>query len=342
MPDERSGVPSPVVTRIKPGMVLAVALLGVGLTVWNWLADRQESRQLELEWSRKLAELDAVNKESRLLAAHAQEGTREALVKLGVLESKYAESQNQRLALEALYQDLSRNRDEWLLTEVEQLLLTANEQLQLAGNLKAALIALQTADSRLQASERPQYLPLRKIITQDIQRLQAVPHVDTPGITLRLDALANAVDSLPLALAEEGSRAVRVTQTPPAEGAWARLVQEFWQDMRQLVRIRRLENPDAPLVNPSQEWFMRENLKLRILSARVALMQHDELNYRADMAAIEAALNRYFDTRTPATRNALATLKQVSSATIVASLPDVSAGLGVLRNLKLSRDRGGR
>src|SRR6266542_2987440 len=68
--------------------------------------------------------------------------------------ARLAESQSQSLALEALYQDLSRNRDEWQLAEIEQVLAIASQQLQLARNVRAALLALQLADSRLARTDR--------------------------------------------------------------------------------------------------------------------------------------------------------------------------------------------
>ena len=85
--------------------------------------------------------------------------------KLSLLEAKLAESQNQQLAMEALYQELTRTRDEATLEEVEQLLLIANQQLQLANNVKAALIAMQEADARLQRIDRPQLSSLRKVLS---------------------------------------------------------------------------------------------------------------------------------------------------------------------------------
>ena len=124
----------------------------------------------------------------------------EAQVKIGVLENKLAESQSQQIALESLYQELSRNRDEWAFADVEQLLQMAGQQLQLAGNVRGALIALQNADMRLQRMERPQLAPLRKAINRDIERLKALPYVDTVGLSVRLDNIIAAVDTLPLAM----------------------------------------------------------------------------------------------------------------------------------------------
>ncbi len=325
---------------LNAGILIAVAALA--LSAWVWLDSRHNLQALQEDMAKRLSEIDARNKEGRILAGQAQEGTREALVKLGVLDSKIADSQNQQIALEALYQEMSRSRDEWALAEVEQTLLTASEQLQLAGNVKAALIALQTADSRLARLDRPQLLPVRKAIGQDIQRLQTIPFVDVPGISLRLDNLAASVNDLPLALDHTPSAPVHLTKDAPAEGFWAKVVREARDDFFHLVRIQRMENPTAPLLNPSQATYVRENLRLRLLSARLALLQHDETSYRSDLKAVETALNRYFDTKAKVTRIALDTIKQLGTASVTVALPDLSVSLNAVRSQKISKERGGR
>ena len=173
---------------------------GLGVAAWQWYDSRSEIGALRQELAKKLADADTQSKESRIVAEQVREAVADAQVKLGVLESRLAESQNQQIALEALYQELSRNRDEWAYAEIEQSLFIASQQLQLAGNVKAALIALQTADARLQRMDRPQLTALRKAINRDIERLKAAPHVDTVAISVRLDGLIAQVDTLPLAM----------------------------------------------------------------------------------------------------------------------------------------------
>lgn len=328
------------ISRINPGVALAAIALAVSAGVW--LDSRHTLENLQQEVARRLAEIDSHNKESRIIAAQAQEGTREALVKLGVLESKVADSQSQQLALEALYQEMSRSRDEWALAEVEQILLTASEQLQLTGNVKGALIALQTADSRLARLDRPQLIPLRKIFSQDIQRLQAVPLVDVAGISMRLDNLATAVNDLPLVLGSPAGKSTEPFKGKLSGGFWTQLSREAWQDFFQLVRVQRMENPSAPLLSPSQVTYVRENLRLRLLSARLNLLQHDEGGYRSDLKAVETTLNRYFDTQAKPTRAVLDTLRQLSAASVSVTLPDISASLNAVRSFKVAKERSGR
>ena len=265
-------------------------VVAVVLLAWQWYDSRQQINALQHELAQRLAAADVENKESRGVAEQVREATREAQIKLGVLEAKLQESQNQQIALEALYQELSRSRDESLLADVEQTLLVASQQLQLAGNVKSALIALQAADARLARLDRPQLAGLRKVIARDVERLKLAPYVDVIGISARIDNLSGVIDSLPLAMevrAPDGRPPPKAPRMRDAN-AWMRFTRELWRDMRELVRIEKMDRPDMPLLTPGQAYFLRENLKLRLLGARLALLAHDEKSFKADLKAPRA------------------------------------------------------
>lgn len=323
-------------------LVAAAALAALALSAWQWHASRGQLEVLRQEVARKLTDTDALARENRVVAEQARESAAQLQVSIGVLGSRLAESQSQQIALEALYQELSRNRDEWTDAEIEQSLLIANQQLQLAGNVKAALIALQNVDMRLQRMDRPRLTPLRKMINADIERLKALPQVDTVGVSVKLDNLIEAVDTLPFALE------VR-PQPAPAEPAgaggeaWRRYLGEIWSDLRQLVRIQRMDKPGLPLLTPSQTYFLRENLKLRLLAARLALLARNDTSYRADLTAARDWLERYYDTRNSTVNQAVATLRTLHAAEINIQVPDISATLEALHNLRPpARERGAR
>ena len=243
-----------------------------------WVDDRNARRALRTEVAKRLADLDATDQVTRANLKEAQEGLREAQAKLTLLENRLAESQSQQAALEALYRELAPSRDEWALTEIEQVLQLASQQLQLARNVPSALAALQLADSKLQRLDRPQFLPLRRALSRDMDRLKAVPYVDVAGISLRLDQAIAAADTLPLAL-EERLPPQPTPAPPPDEAGWRRFLRAVWQDIRQLIRVENLDRPEAPLLAPQQQFFLRENLKLRLLSARFSLLFHDQRTF---------------------------------------------------------------
>ena len=321
--------------------VLIVAVVAALVLAWQWYDSRQQINALQTELAQRLAAADSEAKQSRGVAEQVREATREAQVKLGVLEAKLQESQNQQIALEALYQELSRSRDESLLADVEQTLLVANQQLQLAGNVKSALIALQAADARLARLDRPQLAGLRKVIARDVERLKLAPYIDVIGISARLDNLMTLVDVLPLAMEARAPETATPAKTgADADGnAWTRLTRELWRDMRELVRIERMDRPDVPLLTPAQTYFLRENLRLRLLSARLALLAHDEKSFKADLKAAREWLVRYYDARDKAVANAVAAIRQLNESQISIELPDLASSLDAVRNYRLVRER---
>jgi len=339
--------------------VLAVLLAA------QWWSSQNQISGLKEEVARRLLSADTTSNETKLLARNVQETTKEIQAKVLLIESKQIESQSQQLALEQLYQDLSKNRDEWALAEIEQVLATASQQLQLAGNVQGALIALQNADGRLAKSDKPQFITIRRAIAKDIDRLKSLPALDLPGIALRLDSVITQVDHIPL-WADEKSV---VSPTPPKaplriipktqraskqdkqdkkvaeveestfsmrlQDAWQSFSSEMWGEVKQLIRVRSVETPDALLLTPTQSYFARENLKLRLLNARLALLARNESVFRSDLVSAQDAISKYFDTRAKQTQNAQALLRQVQGSNLSIEMPNLSESLNAVRNYKV-------
>jgi uroporphyrin-3 C-methyltransferase len=329
--------------RLVAGLVLLVlAAVVAGL----WLDTRGRIGSVQEDMARRLREVEGESREARALARQTQEALRDVQAKQVALDARLAESQGQQAALEALYQELARNRDEWQLAEIEQVLAIAQQQLQLSGNVRAALLALQLAESRLSRADRPQFLPVRRALSRDIERLKSLPVLDVPGLTLGLDRLVAGVDALPLAFDERTPRAderaadKKGTKAPPPveESFLARLGSEVWRELRSLVVVRKVESPEPPLLPPQQAYFLRENLKLRVLNARMSLLARNEAGYREDLRVAQAWLQRYFDGRAKPTQAALQQLRQLSSASVSFEPPSISDSLEAVRGFK-ARER---
>jgi uroporphyrin-III C-methyltransferase len=350
MPDPQDEARSPPVAAPSPPrdstrrwrwLQSAIALVLAVAVAAAWMDARNHDRQLRLEVAQHLAQLDITDKVTQETLKAAQDNVRDAQAKIALLENRLAESQSQQAALEALYRELAPSRDEWALTEVEQVLLLASQQLQLAGNVSSALAALQVADQKLQRLDRPQFVPLRRAIGRDIDRLKAVPFVDVPGLSLRLDQSIAAVDTLPFALEE---RLPPPPQEPPPkdEPGWRRFLRETWQELRGLVRIENLDRPEAPLLTPPQQYFLRENLKLRLLAARFDLLFRDQANFRADLGAADLWLKKYYDTRAKNVQSLQTLLKELRSTEMTIELPALAGSLDAVRVLQLQREKRAR
>jgi uroporphyrin-3 C-methyltransferase len=335
-------------------VALALPAGGTGLAI----AGHNRLEAVERELARRIQGADVVGNEARVTAKQAQDVALALQTREGVLEARVADSQSQQASLQQLYQDLSRTRDDWALAEVEQIISVGSQQLQLAGNVQGALIALQNADDRLARADRPQFIALRRVIARDMDRLRALPSIDLAGDALRLDSLVSMVDKLPLLADERASPAPRLDAVPvdrapsssstPGNGAptfFQRVSDslryfsaEAWQQFQQLVRIREVTQPDALLLTPSQSYFVRENLKLRLLNARLALLARQEPIFRSDLLRADEMLRTYFDTRAQSTVAALMLLKQVESSTTAIDLPTLADSLNAVRNFKSASD----
>jgi uroporphyrin-3 C-methyltransferase len=345
-PQDEAKAPAPSAGPVAPGSVAtrrrwlapAVAVALAAAIVAVWVDERNTERHLRTEVAQRLSEMEAGDKATRAAVRDAQDNLRDAQAKISLLENRLAESQTQQAALEALYRELAPARDEWALTEIEQVLLLASQQLQIAGNVSGALAALQLADTKLQRLDRPQFVPLRRALARDMERLRAVPYVDVAGISLRLDQAIATVDVLPLAL-EERLPVVAAEAPPKDEPAWRRFLREAWQDVRQLVRVENIDKPEAPLLTPSQQFFLRQNLKLRLLAARFDLLFRDQANFRADLSAAEAWLKKYFDTRVQSVQQMVTLLSEVRKTEMGTELPGLAASLDAVRVLQLAREK---
>ena len=323
---------------------LIVAFVALGLAGWQWVETRLKLSDTQQELARRLSESDSTSKESRTLARQAQEQVALLQGKLGALEAKVAESQSQQATLENLYQELARNRDEWALAEIEQGVTLAAQQLQLAGNVQGAMLALQTADARLAGSSRPQFISLRKVLNRDLDRLRALPQVDTSGMSLRLESVIAAVDSLPLAIdarprAEGKAKAVAEEASMASLDFWQRLGADFWGEVRSLVRIQRFDRDEPALLAPGQGFFLRENVKLRLLNARLALLARDQWTFRNEIKQSQGWLERYFDARDKSVQAAQGGLKQLSATEISIELPSLNESLSAIKSFKLGKER---
>jgi len=326
--------------RSRTPLLLIIAIaLAAGLATLFWLDARSRIGATQEELARRLRDIEHDAREARSVARQSQEGLREAQAKVAQLETRLAESQSQQLALEALYQDLSRNRDEWQLAEIEQVLAIAQQQLQLAGNIRAALLALQLAETRLAKADRPQFLPVRRALARDIERLKALPLLDVGALSSRIDGLIAAVDSLPLAYEERSEKPAAVAQNAADRGFWSRLGAEVWSEVRGLVVVRQIGPAEPPLLPPTQAYFVRENLRLRLLNARLSLLARDEAAYREDLRTAESWIRRYFDLRGKHAADALGQLRQLSAATISFEMPSISESLDAVRGFKSRRTR---
>ena len=290
------------------GVVAAVLLtLGVVSVTIAWQAQRRVG-SLQQELVRRQQDSQAQSTEALMLSKQAQTSMRETAARVALLEARLAEVAVQRSQLEELIQSLSRSRDENLLVDIDSGLRVATQQAAITGSAEPLVAALKQADERLARHSQPRLEGIRRAIARDLDRVKGVGMAYIPSLSIKLDEAVRLIDELPLLSTPEFDPPAAVG-SPKAEpgksaangwvGAWKealeRVARRAWAEVKSLVRVTRIEHPEAMLLAPEQGMLIRENLKLRLLNARIALLSRQFDIAQSDLQQVQSTLDRYFD-----------------------------------------------
>jgi uroporphyrin-3 C-methyltransferase len=338
---------------IAAGAVLLAALCAAAVMyAWN---TQQRVKGLEQQMVKRQEDSGAQAAEAQMLAKQAQESSRDAAAKLALLEARVAEVALQRTQLEELIQSMSRSRDENVLADIEASIRVALQQTAITGSAEPLVIAMKQAEERLARQNQPRLEGVRRAIVQDIERVRAAGAVDVSTLAIRLDEVVRLVDELPLLSAPQAQRAPAtsarrgVVPAPAAASAasapaaaasaapdpawtevlgerWAGLGARLWAEVRGLVRVTPIDQPEAMLIAPEQAFYLRENLKLRLLNARLALMSRQFDTAQSDLREALSVLERYFDRSSRRTSHAIDLVRQISTQArqVVVPRPDAT------------------
>ena len=293
--------------------------------------------------ARQTADSGSVSLEARASAKQAQELARDTAARLAVNETRWSEVALQRSQLEELMQSLSRSRDENLVVDIESALRLALQQAQLTGSVQPLVGALKSAQQRLSRVAQPRLSPVLRALTRDLERVQSITVTDTPALLVKFDELVRMVDELPLANAVGVTKAVAAPQ--PAS-SWARAISASWWEqwlkevgtqVADLVRISRIDQPEASLLSPDQSFFVRENLKLRLLNARLGLLARQFEASRNDVLSVRRDVQRYFETSGRKSIAALALLQEVETQLKQVELPRLDESMAALATASAGR-----
>ncbi len=333
LPGPVSAVAVPRGVLLALGALVVFALVVSGL-LWQKLSNIQE------QLARQSADSGATAVEARAMAKTASELAIDTAAKLAVSDAKFSEVSLQRTQLEELMQSLSRSRDENLVVDIDSAVRLAQQQAQLTGSAEPLLAALKSAELRVQRAAQPRLTPLLRAIAKDVGRIKATTLSDTPALLVKMDELVRLADEIPLANAVATVNAVGSLKRQDSESLstwWQRSLQVVLNETRGLMRVSRIEQPDAALLSPEQSFFVRENLKLKLLNARLGLLARQLESSRADLSAASNSLNRYFDPTSRKTQNAATVLQQVQAQMKTLELPRVDDTLAALATAAAGR-----
>lgn len=339
--------------------IVTIAALAISILSTAYLWRKLNGIQEHL--ARQSADANTISIEARSLAKNAQELAREAVARSSLNETKLSEVALQRSQLDELMLSLSRSRDENLVVDIESALRLAQQQAQLTGSVEPLLAALKTADMRLAKSAQPRLNTVRRALNNDAQRIKAATVTDVPNLMGKLDELTQLIDTLPasnavgpkpvdtaaspLAKPENGQatgsnagKDIKPTKTANVannlQNAVSSWMQRIWLAVRtesgKLVRVSQIAHPDAVLASPEQSFFLRENMKLRVLNARMGVLSRQFASAKSDLAMVNADLRKYTDANAPATKQALSLLQQSQTQLANLAIPGLEESLAAL------------
>ncbi len=333
---------------------LVAAFIGLALMALSSLVvalrAQERFKNLEQELVRRQQESQGLSSEARLLAKQSQDSSRESAAKVALLEARVSEVAIQRSQLEDLIQSMSRSRDENLVVDVEAGIRVAQQQSAITGSAEPLLAVLKQSDERLARVNQPRLEGVRRAIARDLDKVRAVGVADINSLVIKLDEAVRLVDELPLLSTAEQRKTVvpaAVQKAPSAATAsewakswgegWTVATQRVWFEAKSLIRVTRIDQPEAMLLAPEQAFFLRENLKLRLLNARLALLSRQFDTAQSDLQSAQNSLERYFDRSARRTVLAADLVKQVAAQARQVTLPRPDDTLAALATASAGR-----
>ena len=323
--------------------VAVLALIGALVSVWTVF----KLNGIQEILAKQTSDVSTQAVEARVSAKQAEELARDTAARLAVTDAKLSEVSLQRAQLEDLMQSLSRSRDENLVVDIESAIRLAQQQSQLTGSVQPLLAALQSSQLRLTKVAQPRLAPVSRAIVRDIEQIKATPVTDTPTLLIKIDELVRAVDNLALLNAVGTSVANNAATKPAPETLswaraismswWEKMLNDLWRNAQGLVRISRIDKPEASLLAPEQSYFVRENLKLRLLNVRLAVLARHFESAQADMNQVTRDLNKYFDVVSGQGPLTLALAREVLAQSKNTEIPRIDATLAALATAAAGR-----
>ncbi|WP_154646957.1 uroporphyrinogen-III C-methyltransferase [Methylophaga thiooxydans] len=298
-------------------LLLIISALSSGWLYWQL----QQNQQLQQQ------QITVLSTDNETLADALQQSQNQ----LGNAEQKQqqiAEQLSELVAREKLSSaDIKRT---WALQEIDYLLNIANQRALLAHDIAGARQALEMADEQLEALSDYRLHPLRALIAEDMMALDALADLDIAGMALQLQVAAKRINQLRVAKGPEVTADTTSEVAAPAnEASWQQAVNDVWQQIRSLVVIRHDQSGESAVLVPEQRYFLYQNLRLQLESARLALLNADASSYKHSLQTALSWLERYFagDERDAM----LNTLNALQQKQIEIAIPDISASLNWLK-----------
>jgi uroporphyrin-III C-methyltransferase len=340
--------------RVTSAWTWLVGLLAIAALLISWQSNRRIGLLESALVKRQETSQNQVQ-EALLLARQSQDLARDASAKVALLNAKFDEQRLQRSQIDGLIQSLSQSRDAQLINELDTSLRVATQQSALTGSAEPLITVLESAQDRLSKIPQARLDSLKRGVAKDIDELKNTQIADIPSLIIRLDEAIRMIDTLPMLAdaarskaenkkSKHPSTADKQARSTPSSNDWHTGFSAWWQrqaeaslsEIKRLVRVTQLEHPEAGLLSPNQAYFVRENLKLRLLNARLSLISRQSDAALADINRAQSQLTHFFDMKQSQAETVQVLLDEMTEQLKLLRIPRPDASLAAISALTLT------
>ena len=334
-----------VVKKSGTGLSLLAILIALGVGGAGYYFGQQKVD----EFQQKLTALEAQINNKTVVSAPAQE-VKFDTTQLAQLESANKATQNKIAQVEELInakshelvglqsqinkvsaQANAQQPTDWLFSESDFLLNNALRKLVLDNDVYTAVSLLKLADETLAKVNNSQSAAIRSAINQDLKQLLSVAGVDQNAVMQKLSQLANTVDELPVLDVNFGDDQ-NATKLSDSLSDWAENAEKSATSfLNHFIRISPKHGADRKeLLAPNQDIYLRENIRLRLQLAIMAVPRQQNELYKQSLEAVASWIRSYFDTNAEVTQSFLKSVDELSEVSIYVDVPSQLQSLSML------------
>ena len=241
-------------------------------------------------------------------------------------------------SISALYQEEGDEANDWKIEEIIFLMVMAKHRVEIAGDVESALLVWKVADEQLKRDSDPRLLDAKLAIDNEIAALETAPTVDLGSVANRLLSLANDVADLPLNLSpsvigpfaeNENEETEQLAEQDDSSNSDA--LSEVWNDIRSLVRVKKIDVSERSLLKPDMKIHLVQNLQLALMTAQSAAIRSDRQLYQGNLQYVGDAVSQHFSSDSPLVIDFSNQINELIETEISVNTPDLSKSIGLLR-----------
>jgi len=341
----------------RPGLPLILAIVAIIAVTASWIAGYRYWQNLKADLTVMQERINNTLGQQQQLSRDIENASIELQQQKQSIEKQAARTAEQdekisqesaqlsrqaeimQLAVDQVSQKIGRTNNQWQLAEAESLMRIANQRLSLNRDINTAISALQQADQKLLQSGNLGLTDIRNALAEEINQLKSVNLPDITGMAATLQSLSQQVSQLkPAGASLTRSSADSANDSGQAERSLDTLLEDTWKGFKELVVVRKHEQPVSAMLPPSQQYFLYQNLQLQLETARLALLRRETVIFHSSLDTAMEWINSFFDSKEAAASNMLNTLQTLKTTELAPAVPNITTSLQQLVQYREDRE----